>query len=105
LFKKAIENNWTSSKNSEGENAMQQIIRTGWFVAVLMMLSAALPLFAQETNPCAKEIDTSCESAKGDPLPMVDCLQSNYIDLSYDCTVKLNEFKGRHPKPNPNRSQ
>ncbi len=48
---------------------------------------------------CSKEIDARCNSEKGDPLEMLDCLQSNYIDLSMECRVRLNEFKGRYPKP------
>jgi len=119
-------------------------------VAVLVMLSAALPVFAQSINPCtedmktvcgditkgggrllrcyeerkdkistdcrawvegakanadalkkvcSKEIDARCNFEKGDPLEMLDCLQSNYIDLSMGCRERLNEFKGRYPKP------
>jgi hypothetical protein len=119
-------------------------------VAILVMLSAALPVFAQSMNPCtedmkticgditmgggrllrcyeerkdkistdcrgwvegakanadvlrkacSKEIDARCNSEKGDPLEMLDCLQSNYIDLSMGCREKLNAFKGRYPKP------
>jgi hypothetical protein len=48
---------------------------------------------------CAKEIDSFCNSEKGDPLEMLDCLQSNYVDLSSDCRVKLTKFKLMYPKP------
>ena len=48
---------------------------------------------------CAKEQDARCNSEKGDLFESLDCLQSNYIDLSMNCRVKLNEFKGRYPKP------
>jgi hypothetical protein len=48
---------------------------------------------------CSKEIDASCNVEKGDPLEMLDCLQGNYIDLSLQCRERLNEFKGRYPKP------
>jgi len=48
---------------------------------------------------CSKEIDDNCNFEKGDPLEMLDCLQSHYIDLSPDCIAKLNAFKGRYPKP------
>ncbi len=48
---------------------------------------------------CSKEIDARCNSEKGDPLEMLDCLQGHYIDLSMECRVRLNEFKGRYPKP------
>jgi hypothetical protein len=48
---------------------------------------------------CAKEIDARCNFEKGDPLEMLDCLQGHYVDLSYDCRIKLNEFKVRYPKP------
>ncbi|NTW59108.1 MAG: hypothetical protein HGB21_04830 [Nitrospirae bacterium] len=119
-------------------------------VAVLVMLGAALPVFAQSINPCtedmkticgditkgggrllrcyeerkdkistdcrawvegakanadalkkacSKEIDARCNFEKGDPLEMLDCLQGNYIDLSMQCRERLNEFKGRYPKP------
>jgi hypothetical protein len=48
---------------------------------------------------CFKEIDARCNSEKGDPLEMLDCLQGNYIDLSMQCRERLNAFKGRYPKP------
>ena len=48
---------------------------------------------------CAKEIDKSCNFEKGDPIEMLDCLQSNYIDLSPDCRTKLTDFKRVHPMP------
>ena len=47
---------------------------------------------------CAKEINSSCNFEKGDPLEMLDCLQSNYIDLSDGCRAKLNEFQSTYPK-------
>jgi len=48
---------------------------------------------------CSKEIDARCNSEKGDPMEMLDCLQSNYIDLSPKCVNKLNQFKNYYPKP------
>jgi len=48
---------------------------------------------------CSKEIDARCNSEKGDPLEMLDCLQSNYVDLSTVCREKLNSFKGMYPLP------
>jgi len=48
---------------------------------------------------CAKTIDARCNIEKGDPLAMLECLQSNYVDLTRECAEKLNEFKGRYPKP------
>jgi hypothetical protein len=48
---------------------------------------------------CAKEIDERCNSEKGDPFAMLDCLQSNYVGLSMDCRVKLNQFKYFYPQP------
>jgi hypothetical protein len=48
---------------------------------------------------CADMINARCISEKGDPFRMLDCLQSNYSDLSMECRVKLNEFKYRYPKP------
>jgi hypothetical protein len=48
---------------------------------------------------CAKEINSSCNFEKGDPLEMLDCLQSNYVDLSDACRAKLNEFQAQYPKP------
>jgi len=48
---------------------------------------------------CSKELDARCNSEKGDLFETLDCLQSNYIDLSMGCREKLNAFKGRYPKP------
>jgi hypothetical protein len=48
---------------------------------------------------CSKEIDARCNSEKGDPLEMLDCLQGNYIDLSGGCRDSLNQFKGRYRMP------
>jgi hypothetical protein len=48
---------------------------------------------------CAKEIASSCNAEKGDPLEMLDCLQGNYIDASPDCRKKLTDFKRVYPKP------
>jgi hypothetical protein len=48
---------------------------------------------------CADVIDESCSFEKGDPLEMLDCLQSNYVDLSPKCMQKLNEFKSLYPQP------
>jgi hypothetical protein len=48
---------------------------------------------------CSKEIDARCNSEKGDPLEMLDCLQGNYIDLSGGCRDNLNQFKGRYRIP------
>ena len=118
--------------------------------AVIMMMSAALPAFAQSASPCAKDmkefcgtetpgggrllrcyeanrdrisagcrawaenakahgaslkevcsktIDARCNFEKGDPLEMLECLQSNYVDLTYECREKLNAFKGHYQKP------
>ena len=118
--------------------------------AIIMMLIAALPAFAQSTSPCAKDLkefcgtelpgggrllrcyeankdkisagcrswaeaaktrgamvkeacsktlDARCNFEKGDPLEMLECLQSNYVDLTVECREQLNEFKGRYPKP------
>jgi hypothetical protein len=47
---------------------------------------------------CSKEIASSCNFEKGDPLEMLDCIQSNYIDLSAGCRDKLNEFRSMYPK-------
>jgi hypothetical protein len=49
-------------------------------------------------SACSKEIDSFCNSEKGDPLEMLDCLQGNYLKLSPKCVDKLNEFKYRYPK-------
>lgn len=118
--------------------------------AVLILFAAALPAFAQEASPCAKdfkqycsdvapgggrlvrcyeqykdkmsadcrawaervkanaatlkgacskEMDAGCNSEKGDPLEMLDCLQGNYIHLSPECVAALNQFKWRYPQP------
>jgi len=48
---------------------------------------------------CAKEINSSCNREKGDPIEMLDCLQSNYVDLSRPCAERLNTFKGMYPMP------
>jgi len=48
---------------------------------------------------CSKTLDGRCNFEKGDPLAMLGCLQSNYIDLTRECAEKLNEFKGMYPKP------
>jgi len=48
---------------------------------------------------CDKEINSFCNSEKGDPFEMLDCLQSNYINLSPECVQALNQFKYRYPKP------
>ena len=50
-------------------------------------------------DTCAKEIDARCNSEKGDPMAMLDCLQSNYVSLSPKCVNKLNQFKNYYPKP------
>ena len=47
---------------------------------------------------CAKEIDQACNTGKGDPLVMLNCLQGKYTDLSQKCLSKLNEFKYRYPQ-------
>jgi hypothetical protein len=48
---------------------------------------------------CSKTIDARCNFEKGDPLEMLECLQSNYIDLTVECREKLNRFKEMYPKP------
>lgn len=48
---------------------------------------------------CADMLDARCNSEKGDPFATIDCLQSNYVDLSNDCRMKLIKFKDRYPKP------
>ena len=50
-------------------------------------------------DACSKEIDARCNIEKGDPLAMLNCLQSNYIDLSPKCVNKLNQFKNYYPQP------
>ena len=60
---------------------------------------------ASAKTACAKEIDAGCNTEKGDPFALVDCLQGNYVNLSMECRNKLNEFKYRYPKPNPDRTQ
>jgi hypothetical protein len=48
---------------------------------------------------CSKEIDAGCNSEKGDPLGMLNCLQGKYISLSPECVAALNKFKWRYPVP------
>ncbi len=48
---------------------------------------------------CAQEISWGCNSEKGDPLAMLQCLQGQYVRLSPECVAKLNEFKSRYPQP------
>jgi hypothetical protein len=48
---------------------------------------------------CADMINSRCADVKGDPLAMLNCLQSNYIDLTVDCRNQLNQFKGMYPMP------
>jgi hypothetical protein len=37
--------------------------------------------------------------SKGRSSATVNCLQSNYVDLSFECRKKLTEFKGMYPLP------
>ena len=62
-------------------------------------VEAAKANAAEAKAACAKEIDSFCNSEKGDPIDMLDCLQSNYINLSPKCVEQLNQFKYRYPKP------
>jgi hypothetical protein len=48
---------------------------------------------------CSDVLANRCRSEEGDPFALLDCLQSNYIDLPVKCRDLLNEFKGRYPKP------
>jgi hypothetical protein len=48
---------------------------------------------------CGDMIDARCSFEKGDPLAVLNCLQSNYIDLSVNCRVKLNAFKNMYTPP------
>ncbi len=48
---------------------------------------------------CGDMIDARCSFEKGDPLAVLNCLQSNYIDLSVNCRVKLNAFKNNYTPP------
>lgn len=48
---------------------------------------------------CSSMIDARCNREKGDPLEMLECLQSNYVDLTVECREKLNTFKGKYPLP------
>jgi hypothetical protein len=50
-------------------------------------------------DTCVKMIDARCNIEKGDPLEMLECLQSNYVDLPRECTEKLNQFQGMFPQP------
>jgi hypothetical protein len=54
---------------------------------------------ARVKKACSKTLDARCNFEKGDPLEMLECLQSNYVDLTVECREELNEFKGRYPKP------
>lgn len=54
---------------------------------------------AMVKEACSKTLDARCNFEKGDPLEMLECLQSNYVDLTVECREQLNEFKGRYPKP------
>lgn len=54
---------------------------------------------AEVKDLCSKTIEWRCNAEKGDPLAMLECLQSNYIDLTRECSEKLNSFKGMYPKP------
>lgn len=48
---------------------------------------------------CEKEINSSCNREKGDPIEMLDCLQGNYSDLSRTCAEQINFFKSLYPLP------
>ena len=49
-------------------------------------------------DACSKEIEKRCSSQKSDSMELLDCLQSNYIELSPTCVNKLNQFKNYYPK-------
>jgi hypothetical protein len=49
-------------------------------------------------SACSKEIEKRCSSQRSDSMELLDCLQSNYIDLSPTCVNKLNQFKYYYPK-------
>jgi len=36
--------------------------------------------------------------SRSDSMELLDCLQSNYIDLSPTCVNKLNRYKSSNPK-------
>lgn len=48
---------------------------------------------------CKAETDMSCNSEKGDPFAMLNCIQANYTRLSQKCIDKLNQFKYYYPLP------
>ncbi len=50
-------------------------------------------------SACADMVNSRCADEQGDPLGMLNCLQSNYIDLTMNCRVQLNQFKGMYPMP------
>lgn len=50
-------------------------------------------------DACSKTIEARCNFEKGDPLAMLNCLQSNYIDLQPKCVEQLNRFNNYYPKP------
>jgi hypothetical protein len=50
-------------------------------------------------DTCSKFIDARCNFEKGDPLAVLECLQSNYSDLEVPCREKINQFKGMYPMP------
>ena len=48
---------------------------------------------------CSQMIDARCNTEKGDPLAMVNCLQGHYVDLTSECRVKLTDFKRMYSQP------
>jgi hypothetical protein len=48
---------------------------------------------------CADMVNSRCADEQGDPLGMLNCLESNYIDLTMNCRVQLNQFKDMYPMP------
>jgi hypothetical protein len=62
-------------------------------VAVLMLFSAALPAFAQETSPCAKDFEKYCSHVTPGGGRLVRCYEDNKDKMSAACKAWAEEVK------------
>ena len=84
-------------KNEASAAMPRTIVTLGALVPIIFILSAwsALPVFAEETRPCAEDIVNFCKDVKPGGERITTCLKKHEGELSSLCKDKLRERQKR----------
>jgi hypothetical protein len=84
-------------KNEESDAMPRTIVTLAVLVPIIFILSAwsTWPVFAEETHPCAEDVENFCKDVKLGGGRIITCLKKHEGELSSLCKDKLQERQKR----------